>query len=790
MRLSLRIQGMDCHDCAAKIEKVVGQLPGVAEARVDFTGQTLSAQVDSPKTAERIQETIRSLGYGVEDGAKWVASVLQVKGMDCAEEKALVEKALTGVPGLERFEINLMTRRLRIVHDSKALPHIIAALENAGLSATPFGTTQPAEGLWVRYAREISTGMAGALVGTGLLLHFMEAEKGWEITVYLLAIGSGGWFVARKGLAAALHRSLDMNFLMSVAIIGAMGIGAWDEGAMVVFLFALAQVLEGRAMDRARNAVRTLMELAPPVARVLREGKEITIPVEDIRVGELIRLRPGEKASLDGQVSDGYSAVNEAPITGESIPSDKKPGDTIYAGSINGHGSLDVRITHLSSDSTLAHIVHLIEEAQAARAPSQAFVDRFARIYTPAVLILAVLIAIIPPLFPGQMFGDWFYRSLVLLVIACPCALVISTPVAIVSGLARGARDGILIKGGAHLENTGHLRALAFDKTGTLTVGIPRVQDVVAINTASSSDLLTIASSLESRSEHPLAQAILSCASDSGIEPPPVGSFQALTGLGIEGRVDGKMYVLGNHRLFEERKLCTPEVEARLKQHEQEGKTVILIGTRRQTLGLITVADSPRPEARAAIGSLRAYGIDSVVMLTGDNHGTAMAIAHQLGIDEVRAELLPADKVEAVRALVARHQRVGMVGDGVNDAPAMAAATTGIAMGGIGTDAALETADMVLMSDDLAKLPLAIHLSRATLGTIRQNIFLALVIKGVFLALAITGYATLWMAVFADMGASLIVIANGLRLLRIKHDQAKVDDKYPQIHQDRGMLGR
>jgi len=772
MTLSLRIQGMDCPDCAAKLEGSIKLLPEVTNVHVDFAGGILTAEVGSPETTQRVRQTIRSLGYDVDDDAQRVTSVLQVKGMDCPEEKSLVEKVLTGIPGLDHFEANLITRRLRIVHDPKALPHIIAALGNAGLAATVSGAAQPAEGLWARYTREISTGMAGVLMGAGLLLHFMEVGRAWEIMAYLLAIGSGGWFIARKGLAAALHRSLDMNFLMSVAVIGAMGIGAWDEGAMVVFLFALAQVLEGRAMDRARNAIRALMELAPPVARVLREGKEITVPVEEVQVGELIRLRPGEKAPLDGEVIDGYSAVNEAPITGESIPSDKKPGDTIYAGSINSQGSLDVRITRLSSDSTLAHIIHLIEEAQAARAPFQTFVDRFARIYTPVVLVLAVLIAVIPPLFPGQMFGDWFYRALVLLVIACPCALVISTPVAIVSGLARGARDGILIKGGAHLENTGHLRALAFDKTGTLTVGVPCVQDVIAIHTASSSELLTIASSLESRSEHPLAQAILSYASDSGIEPVPVEAFQALTGLGIEARIDGKMYVLGNHRLFEERKLCTPEVEALLKQYEREGKTVILIGTRYKTLGLITVADAPRPEARAAIESLRAYGIDSVVMLTGDNHGTAMAIARQLGIDEVRAELLPADKVEALRALVARHGRVGMVGDGVNDAPAMAAATTGIAMGGIGTDAALETADMVLMSDDLAKLPLAIRLSRATMGAIHQNIFLALVIKGVFLALAITGYATLWMAVFADMGASLIVITNGLRLLRIKHDQA------------------
>lgn len=773
-RVSLRIQGMDCPDCAAKIEKVVGALPGVTNVQVDFAGESLLAEAISDESIQRMRETIHSLGYGIEDGEKRVTSVLQVEGMDCAEEKALVEKVLTGVPGLERFEVNLMSQRLRITHDPKALPltRITAVLEHAGLSAAPFGTAQPIEGLRGRYGREISTIVAGALTGAGLLLHFMEAGNAWEIMVYSIAIVSGGWLIARKGLAAARHGSLDMNFLMMVAVIGAMGIGAWDEGAMVVFLFSLAQMLEGRAMDRARNAVRALMDLAPPMARLLRGGKELTVSVDEINVGDVFRLRPGEKTPLDGEIINGSSAVNQAPITGESVPVDKEPGDIVYAGSINGQGSLDVRVTHKAGDTTLAHIIHLIEEAQAARAPSQAFIDRFARIYTPAVLVLAVLIAVIPPLLPGQVFGEWFYRALVLLVIACPCALVISTPVAIVSGLARGARDGILIKGGAHLENAGHIKALALDKTGTLTEGLPRVQDIELLNETPKDELVRIAASLEARSEHPLAQAIRDYASASGFDPEPVSEFEALTGRGVQGRVQGQDFLLGNHRLFEERGLCTPEVEAVLERYEAAGKTVMILGSSEHVMGLIAVADNLRPEARATIEALRSLGIRQITMLTGDNRRTAQAIARSLGIEDTQAELLPVDKVEAVKRLVERFHKVGMVGDGVNDAPAMAAATTGIAMGAVGSDAALETADVVLMSDDLSKLPLAIQLSRNTLSIIRQNIFLALAIKGIFLILAITGYATLWMAVFADVGASLIVIANGLRLLRTKHEFA------------------
>ncbi|HEC13333.1 MAG TPA: cadmium-translocating P-type ATPase [Acidiferrobacteraceae bacterium] len=759
---------MDCPDCASKIEKVISRVPGVTQANVNFASETLSVQVASPAAMQQLQKVVHELGYKTKEPLSMLTTVLQVDGMDCAEEKTLVEKALQGLPGLKRFAVNLMGQRLTVVHDARLLPpeQIISALSGVDLKASLFGSPQQMDGFWARHGRLLSTVLAGLLTASGLLMHlFGEAGIG-EKVIFLLAIASGGWFIARKGMAAIRHGTLDMNFLMTVAVIGALFIDAWDEGAMVVFLFALAQVLEARSMDRARHAVRALMDLAPPMARLVRVDKEFTVAVDTVQVGDVFRLRPGEKAPLDGKIIDGISSLNQAPITGESVPVDKSPNDTVYAGSINGQGSLDVRVTHRAADTTLARVIHLIEEAQASRAPAQAFVDRFARIYTPAILVLAILVATLPTLLFGQAFDTWFYRALVLLVIACPCALVISTPVAIVSGLARGARAGVLIKGGVHLENTGQLNALAFDKTGTLTQGRPRVQDVEAFNDTAQEDLLSIAAGLESRSEHPLAQAIRNQAKSLSIAQPTIEGFQALTGRGVEGRIDGQLYRLGNHRLFEELNLCTPEVEARLERREAEGKTVVILGSEQQILGLITIADGIRSEAPTAIRRLRRLGIDHIVMLTGDNRGTARAIADQLEIDDPRAELLPADKVQAIKDLVAQNQKVGMVGDGVNDAPAMAAATVGIAMGAAGTDAALETADMVLMGDDLSKLPFAIRLSRTTLSVIRQNIGLAIGIKATFLVLAITGMATLWMAVFADVGASLIVVTNSLRLLR------------------------
>jgi Cd2+/Zn2+-exporting ATPase len=560
--------------------------------------------------------------------------------------------------------------------------------------------------------------------------------------------------------------SLDINVLMLVAVIGAMLIGEWSEGATVTFLFAFAQILEARSMDRARHAIRALMDLSPPEAVVRRGSREVRVPVEAVRVDEILLVKPGEKIPLDGVVVSGTSPVNQAPITGESLPVDKSAGDDVFAGTINGYGALDVRVTHLRQDTTLARIIALVELAQSQRAPSQAFVERFAAYYTPAVIALAIGIAAVPPFVLGQPFEMWFYRALVLLVISCPCALVISTPVSVVSAIATAARRGVLIKGGVHLERIGSIRCVAFDKTGTLTKGAPHVVDVIPLNETAVDEILEIAAGLEARSEHPVGRAILARAVESGIALPAYAEFQSIPGRGAEAVVDGHPALIGNHRLIEERGLCNAAIHSTLEALAASGRTAVLVARQGRPLGIIALADRPRESARDAIEMLRQQGVQRIVMLTGDNQASADALAREIGVDETHAELLPQDKVAVVHALKKKYGAVAMVGDGVNDAPALAAADVGIAMGAAGTDAALETADIALMADELLKIPFAMRLGRATLRNIQVNVTLSLGLKAVFLGLAVTGSATLWMAVMADMGASLLVIANGMRLLR------------------------
>jgi Cd2+/Zn2+-exporting ATPase len=554
-------------------------------------------------------------------------------------------------------------------------------------------------------------------------------------------------------------------------------LGQWSEGAAVVFLFALAQLLEARAMERARASIRALMELAPSEALVrdaAQPGGARRVPVDDVRVGDVVMVRPGDKIPLDGRVVAGASHVNQAPVTGESLPAEKTIGDEVFAGTINGRGGLDVRVERVRADSTLARIIDLVERAQAQRAPSQTFVERFARVYTPAVLVLAAIVGLVPPLL-GAPWGAWIYRALVLLVIACPCALVISTPVSIVSALSAAARKGVLIKGGARLERLAQVHCVAFDKTGTLTSGALRVVDVVALDGAhlrqgyggqvTAARVLQLAASLELRSEHPIGAAIVARAREDGVAFAPVDGFQALPGLGAEAVVDGSPLVLGSHRLFEERGLCTDALHARLAAMPSDGRTTVIVGAG-APLGVIAVADTPRAAARDALQLLRAQGVTHVALLTGDHEAAARSVAAAVGVDEVRAGLLPADKVDAVTALRARHGAIAMVGDGINDAPALAAADVGIAMGVAGSGAALETADVALMADELLRIPYALRLSRATARNIRANIVFSIGLKAAFMILAVFGMATLWMAVVADMGASLIVIANALRLLR------------------------
>jgi Cd2+/Zn2+-exporting ATPase len=697
-----------------------------------------------------------------------VETVYRVAGMDCHDEVAILERRFKRLPGFEAMTADLVGQRLRIAHDAARLspPDIIQAVAETGMHAWPEGQGRPTA------AQRSSAASLYLVIASGVMLivgvGLKTAGFGLALTLpaFAASVAFGGILTVRRAAAAVRTFLLDINVLMLVAVIGAIAIGEWSEAATVIFLFALAQLLETRSMERARHAIRALMDLTPDEATVRRGGVEQRVQADEIGVGETIVIRPGEKIPLDGRVVHGESEVNQAPITGESLPVDKVAGREVYAGSINGRGALEVEVTHLRRDTTLARIIGLVETAQAQRAPAQVFIDRFARYYTPAVMTLAGVIAVVPPLLLGRPFEVWFYRALVLLVISCPCALVISTPVSIVSALAGAARRGVLIKGGLYLERAGRIRSVAFDKTGTLTTGRPEVVDVIALDGAVPAEILRIAAALESRSEHPIADAIVRRATADLAPPIPAGTFRSLPGLGAEALVDGQPVLVGNHRLFADRRLCTPQVDDHLETLGRRGQTAVLVASRGRVIGLIGVADRTRDSGRDAVERLHHLGVERVVMLTGDNENTARAIADELGVDEVRAELLPEDKVLAVNELRQQYGEVMMVGDGVNDAPALAAADLGVAMGAAGSDTALETADVALMADDLRRIPYLVRLSRVTLRNVKANVTFSLGLKSVFLVLGVMGAATLWMAVVADMGASLLVIANGLRLLR------------------------
>jgi Cd2+/Zn2+-exporting ATPase len=695
-------------------------------------------------------------------------STFRVEGMDCREEVALIERRFKHLPGLEDFSADIIGRRLHVQYDAAKLSAstIAAAVADAGMRA------------WLEHEEPVATSddetrrrhllliASGGFLAAGMLAGLSPLPPWTAHALFVSSALLGVPLTLRKALHAVRVGSLDINVLMLIAATGAIALGQWSEAAAVVFLFAVAQALEARTLERARTAVRALMDLAPAQA-VVRDGAgSRTMDVDLVSPGAVVLIKPGEKVPLDGEVVRGMSSVNQAPVTGESLPIDKGPGDEVFAGTINGGGALDVRVTRFRRDATLARIVHLVEQAQATRAPAQTFVERFARIYTPAVIALAVVLAIAPPLLAGASWSTWIYRALVLLVVSCPCALVISTPVSIVAALAGAARKGVLIKGGAHLERAGRVRCVAFDKTGTLTRGTPEVVDVRTLNGAAGRTVLAAAASVERRSSHPIAGAIVRHAEGSQVEIPEGVDVAEIAGRGAEGRVNGDAIVIGNHRLFEERRLCSPEVHAALDEVAARGQTAVIVARNGQPVGIIGVADRPRESSRDVVDLLRRQGIRSLVMLTGDSEAPARAIGTELGVDEVRAELLPEEKVAAVRELRQKFGPVAMVGDGVNDAPALASADVGIVMGAAGSAVAIETADVTLMASDLLKIPYALRLSRATLRNIQVNLAISLVMKAVFVIAAVAGVATLWMAIVADTGASLIVIANALRLLR------------------------
>jgi Zn2+/Cd2+-exporting ATPase len=717
----------------------------------------------------------------------------RIAAMDCSVEESEIRRALEPLEGIRSLGFQLGARTLRIDAPDDVVALAIAAIEKAGFKPIPLGRSGTPkadsdhhatdDGHDHEHDHEHDKGQAEGGFGSGIarlvaaLVFAIAAEglsflapdtmvwKGVGMAVAAIAIWLAGFEVYAKGFTALFKGKLNINALMTVAVTGAFAIGQWPEAAMVMALYSIAELIEARAVDRARNAIKGLMALAPETAHVLNEdGAWADQLTSQTALGQTVRVKPGERIPLDGLILKGSSAVNQAPVTGESIPVDKAPGDPLFAGTINETAELEFRVTALANDSTIARIIHAVEQAQGSRAPTQRFVDRFAAVYTPSVFVMAILVAVLPPLLLDWTWLQAIYKALVLLVIACPCALIISTPVTVVSGLAASARRGILIKGGIYLETARKLKAVALDKTGTITEGKPKLVDWSALNGADAAQVKRLAASLAKRSDHPVSRAIFAGLNEPGDD---LDAFTALSGRGTQGMVAGRSLVLGNHRLIEERGQCSDALEAALRAQEKLGRTVTLLADDKGVLALFSVADTIRSSSREAIARLKAMGV-TPVMLTGDNDATAQAVALQAGVEDARGNLLPEDKLAAIRDMQKRYGATGMTGDGINDAPALAQADVGFAMGGAGTDTAMEAADVVIMNDDLGRIAEVIHLSKKTHAVLWQNISLALGIKLFFFVWAVFGSATMWMAVFADMGASLLVVANGLRLLKFE----------------------
>ncbi|MCC8433835.1 cadmium-translocating P-type ATPase [Brevibacillus sp. M2.1A] len=696
------------------------------------------------------------------------AVVYRVIGMDCSSCAKSLEKHMQTLPAVKEVNVNFSTGKMQLIADGLGDDAVVKEVAKAGYSAMLL-TRRTAKAVpKTDQAGTVLTTISGVLLALGFLGSLSPSISPLVVTVlYALSIISGGYRPARSAFYAIKSGSLDMNVLMSVAAVGAALIGEWLEGATVVWLFSIGNLLQTKSIEKTRDSIRNLMDLAPPEAWV-KVGESLTRkPVEDIAVGQVIVVKPGEKIPLDGVIVHGTSSVNQAPITGESIPVDKLVGDSVFAGSVNESGAVEIRVTKLVEDTAIARIIHLVEEAQEKKAPTQAFVDKFAAIYTPIVLVLALFVIVFPPLLGLGTWGEWFYRGLELLVVACPCALVISTPVAIVSAIGNAARNGVLIKGGTFLEKAGAITAIAFDKTGTLTEGKPQVAAVIEME-GSEDDVVSIARTIEERSSHPIAQAILTYAKQKQVASRSGQDFKAIVGKGASAVIGTETFYAGKPALFQELGIDLSSWQTKIDLLQSEGHTLVVIGTATKLIGMIAVADTIREITVSAIGKLKAAGIEDIVMLTGDNTGTAKKVASQTGVNRYFAELLPQDKVEAVKRLQQEGKVVAMVGDGINDAPALASADLGIAMGGAGTDTAMETADIVLMADNLEKLPHTMKISRKALTIIKQNIWFSIIVKLVALVLIFPGYLTLWLAVLSDTGAALLVILNSMRLLRMK----------------------
>lgn len=766
--MEFKIIGMDCPSCAATIEKGLQKTKGIQSVRVNFGTGKMAVGADDSSVFDQIPNQVRKLGFESEPlGKNKNMQTYKIEGMDCGSCAMTIEKHLSKNPNVQEVKVNFSTGKMQIDHTTNQ-KEIIKEVQRAGFDASLDSISNQKEASYDNKKKGASTTtISGIFLALGFIGSFTGVTPELITALYAASILIGGYKPSRSAFYAIKSGSLDMNVLMASAAIGAALIGEWFEGATVVWLFALGNTLQNRSIERTRESIRSLINLTPSEATVKSGNQLIRKPVEEVEVNDNIVIKPGEKVPLDGEIVSGTSSINQAPITGESLPVDKQQGDTVYAGTVNESGSLEVKVTKLVEDTTIAKIIHLVEEAQEKKAPTQAFVDRFAGVYTPVVFILALLVMVVPPLVGFGSWGEWLYKGLALLVVACPCALVISTPVAIVSAIGNAAKNGVLIKGGTFLEKAGAIQTIAFDKTGTLTEGKPKVAEVISLQN-NREELISITQTIEEHSTHPIAQAISTYAVERGIPTKEGEAFKAIAGKGAQATINGVEYFAGNPKLFKDMQVPLNEIEKSVDSLQGKGNTLVVVGTRTEVLGLIAVADTIRDIAVQSIQKLKQIGIEEMVMLTGDNEGTAKKIAVETGVDRYFAELLPEDKVSAVKKLQDEGKRVAMVGDGINDAPALATADLGIAMGGAGTDTAMETADIVLMADNLEKLPHTIGLSRKALDIIKQNIWFSLIIKVAALVLIFPGILTLWMAVLSDTGAALIVILNSMRLLRQK----------------------
>ncbi len=755
--------------CADILLETVSTHQGIRGAGFDSSRSTLTLQYDPGQTSlSQVEAVAADLGIAL--GRQFESCSLNVGGLRCDQCALRLERGLTALPGVVRASVNPAAGRLGVeyVADTVTTAQIERRIIDMGYKVPK---DVEARSFWERHHLAVMTVLAGVFLALGFVAGAVGAPPMAAVALFALSYLFGGLFAARKGMQSLLTLSLDVDFLMVAAAIGAASIGHWEEGAILLFLFSLGTALEHYALDRTRNSIRALMDLSPRQATVVRsvEGmrREAVVPVEDLLVGDLILVRPGEKIAADGQIVSGQSAVDQAAITGESIPVDKAVGDGVFAGTLNGAGALEVRVIKRAQDTTLAKIVQMVEEARSEKSPTQRFIETFEERYAWGVVIATLLLIIVPTLL-GEDFPTSFYRAMTLLVVASPCALVISTPASVLSAIANGARSGILFKGGAHLENVGHVKVVAFDKTGTLTHGRPRVTDVTPLAGESAEGMLAAAAAVEKLSEHPIAAAVVAAAEERGLAIGTARDGQSTVGQGIHGVLDGRIVWVGKPTLAASQGVALADtVLAQVAELESQGKTAMVVGVDRP-LGIIAVADTIRPTSPDAVTALKKLGVERVVMLTGDNRRAAQTIGHQAGVDEVFADLLPADKVRKVKDLETQYGSVAVVGDGVNDAPALAAASVGIAMGAAGSDVALETADVVLMADDLMKIPYAIGLGRQSTRVVKQNLTFALSVIAVLIVATLLGVVGLPLGVIGHEGSTVLVVLNGLRLLSFK----------------------